>query len=320
MSRLTVLVTSIYQPEHLAGLRASFPDVRFVQLTQDGAVPADGTKAEVLLRCYMSKPALRRVLTEAPGITWIHTCTAGFEQLLIPEIVERGLRVTRSANTQNVPMAEFVVGYLFLVSKRFPAQLRSQAKHEWHPPDPDELGGKTIGIVGAGAVGVEVARRCAALGMRVIGTKRTPAPLPHFDRVMPPDGVPALLAESDFVLLAVPLTVETQGMIAEAQLRMMKPTAWLINVARGALIVEADLIRALRERWIAGACLDAFVQEPLPPESPLWDLDSLILTPHSSYSSPLGMPRGLEEFNANLRRYLNGQPLANPLKDPVLGY
>lgn len=320
MSRLTVLVTSIYQPEHLAGLRASFPDVRFVQLSQDGAVPADGTDADVLLRCYMSKPALRRVLTEAPRIKWIHTCTAGFDQLLIPEIVERGLRVTRSANTQNVPMAEFVIGYLFLVSKRFPELLRSQAKREWRPPDPDELGGKTIGIVGAGAVGVEVARRCAALSMRVIGTKRTPAPLPYFERVLPPGGLPELLAESDFVLLAVPLTSETQGMMAETQFRMMKPTAWLINIARGALIVEADLIRALRERRIAGACLDAFAQEPLPPESPLWDLDNLILTPHSSYRSPLGMARGMEEFKANLRRYLNSEPLANPLKDPVLGY
>lgn len=320
MSRLTVLVTSIYEPEHLAGLRAAFPDVRFAQLTQDGAVPPDATDATVLLRCYMSKPALRRTLSEAPRIKWIHTCTAGFDQLLIPEIVERGLRVTRSANTQNIPMAEFVIGYLFLVSKRFPELLRSQAKREWRPPDPDELGGKTIGIVGAGAVGIEVARRCAALDMRVIGTKRTPAPLPHFERVMPPGGLPELLAESDFVLLAVPLTSETQGMMAETQFRMMKPTAWLINIARGALIVEADLIRALRERWIAGACLDAFVQEPLPPASPLWDLDNLILTPHSSYRSPLGLPRGLEEFKANLRRYMTGEPLANPLKDPVLGY
>lgn len=320
MSRLTVLVTSIYQPEHLAALRASFPDVRFTQLTQDGAVPADATAAEVLLRCYMSKPALRRALTEAPGIKWIHTCTAGFDQLLIPEIVERGLRVTRSAQTQNIPMAEFVIGYLFLVSKRFPDILRSQARHLWQPPDPDELGGKTIGIVGAGAVGVEVARRCAALGMRVIGTKRSPGPLPHFERVATPDGLPALLAESDYVLLSVPLTSETQGMIGEPQLHMMKPTAWLINIARGALIVEADLVRALRERRIAGACLDAFVHEPLPADSPLWDLDNLILTPHSSYRSPHGMTRGLEEFEANLRRYLNGEPLANPLKDPVLGY
>lgn len=319
-SGLTVLVTSIYQREHLDALRAAFPYVRFVQLPQEGPVPQAGEPAEALLRCYMAKPMLKRVLADAPGIKWIHTCTAGFDQLLIPEIIQRGLIVTRSAHTQDIPMAEFVLAYIFVVSKRFPELLRAQAAHEWRPPDPEELGGKTVGIVGAGAIGGEVARRCAALGMHVIGTKRTPESLPHFDQVLPPGRLPELLAQSDFVVMATPLTTETRGMIGETELRMMKPTAYLINVARGALIVEADLVRALREKWIAGACLDAFEREPLPSYSLLWSLDNVILTPHCSYRSPHSMARGLEEFKENLRRYVNGEPLLNRLKDAALGY
>jgi phosphoglycerate dehydrogenase-like enzyme len=315
-----VLLTSIYEPDHLNNLRQAFPNVGFIQLLQDGTISDGGANAEILLRCYMSKSALQRVLNGAPGIRWIHTCTAGFDQLLIPEIIERGLIVTRSSRTHNIPMAEFVVAYLFAVSKRLPQLLQAQAAHEWRPPDPDELGGKTIGIVGAGAIGAEVARRCAALGMRVVGIKRTPAPLAHFEQVLPPSELPALLAQSDFVVLATPLTTETRGMIGEVQLRQMKPTAYVINVARGALIVEADLIRALREEWIAGACLDAHEREPLPADSPLWDLPNAIVTPHCSYRSPYGMARGLDEFKENLRRYLSGEPLLNLLKDPTLGY
>lgn len=320
MPSLTVLLTNIFQPKHLATLRADYPDVAFVQLDAEGKMPPEGHDARVLFRCYMSKPDLQRVLREAPGIEWIHTCTAGFDQLLVPEISERGLIVTRSAGALNVPMAEFVLAYMLLVTKRFPGLFRAQAEHAWRPPDPDELGGKTVGIIGAGAIGVEVARRCAAMGMRVIGTKRTPTPLPYFDEVLGPDALMHVLEQSDFVLLACPLTSETRDMIGETELRAMKPDAYLLNIARGALIQEDVLIRALREGWIAGACLDAFVQEPLPPEHPFWDLENVVVTPHSSYRSPYSTDRAVEEFKANLRRFLEQAPLENQLKDLALGY
>jgi phosphoglycerate dehydrogenase-like enzyme len=320
LSRLTVLLTRLYEAEHLTRLRDGFPDVHFAQISADAVVPADGARAEVLVRCYMSKPQLKGVLAAAPELRWIHTCTAGFDQLLIPEVVDRGLLVTRSARTHNVAMAEFVLGYMLSLAKRFPAMLAAQAARTWQPPDPDDLAGKTVGIIGAGAIGSEVARRCRAFDMRVIGLKRTPVPLPGFDRVDPPNGLPRMLAESDFVLLACPLTSETRGMIAAPQFKMMKPTAYLLNIARGGLVADEDLIRALREGWIAGAALDAFTVEPLPPESPLWTLERAIITPHCSYRSPGGTWRGLEEFESNLRRYLAGERLENQLKDPVLGY
>jgi len=317
---LTVLVSHIYTAEQVEDLRTTFPETRFVQLNIEGAVPEEGRDAEAILRCTMRKGPLLRALAEAPGLKWIHTCTAGFDWLMVPELAERGLLVTRSGYSLNIAMSEFVVGYMFLMAKRFPEYLRSQASHRWESLEATELGGKTVGIVGAGAVGTEIARRCVALGMRVIGTKRTPEPQEFFEDMLPPSGLERLLRESDFLVLAAPLTPETQGMLGREQFAMMKPTAYLLNVARGALCVEDELIDALRNRIIAGACIDAFETEPLPADSPLWDIDNVVLTPHASYRSPLTMTRALEQFKTNLARYLKGEPLLHPLKDMALGY
>ncbi len=320
MGRLTVLLAATAAEYALERLAAEFPDVHFVGLPPDGSVSPDAADAEVLFRCAMSKPEMSKTIAGAPQLTWIHTCSAGFDQLLVPEIEALGLRVTRSAATHHIPISEWVLTFMLLVSKRFPDLIDAQRDHRWAPPDTEELTGKTVGIVGAGAIGTEVARRARPFGMRIIATKRTPAEHPLYDRVMAAEGLPSLLREADFVVLACPLTTETEGMIGEEQLRLMKPTAYLLNIARGRLIVEAELIRALEEGWIAGACLDAVAQEPLPPESPLWDAPNLVLTPHSSYRSPLFLERATAEFAANLRRYLAGELLENSLREPSLGY
>ena len=143
-------------------------------------------------------------------------------------------------------MGEFVIGYMFLMAKNFRHYLKAQAAHSWESIEQEEIGGKTVGIVGAGAVGQEVAKRAVALGMRVIGTKHTPEPQPNFEQVLPSSGLDVVLRESDFLLLAAPLTSETQGLLGREQFAMMKPTAYLINVARGAMCVEADMIEALK--------------------------------------------------------------------------
>ena len=320
MTEVTVLIAHKVPASHVAALRARFSGVRFVHLAEDGAAPEAGQDAEVLLRCAMPKDVLKRVVDNAPRLRWLHTCTAGFDWLMIPSVVERGLTISRSARAYNEPIAECVLAYILYVAKRLPHMLAAQADRRWAPIDPDELTGQTVGVVGAGSIGSEVAKRCQAFGMRTLGLKRTPAPVDFFDRVMPPDALPALLEQSDYVVLACPLTTETRGMLGAAQLRHMKPTAHLINIARGALLVEADFIQAMREGWIAGAYLDAFVQEPLPPDSPLWDLPNTVVTPHYSYRSPHGMDRIVEEFAANLARYLAGEPVHNQLGDPGLGY
>ena len=316
----TVLVAAAIGDEHRDRLEQEFPDMAFVALPKSGEVPSEAAGARILFRCSMSKDEMTRTIAGAPELEWIHTCSAGFDQLLVPEIEELNLKVTRSAATHHLPMSEWVIGFMLLVSKRFADLWVAQREHRWAPPDTEELAGKTVGIVGAGAIGTEVAIRARPFGMRIIATKRSPVDIDAYDQVMPPDRLPELLATSDFVVLATPLTTETEGMIGAEQLRQMKPSAYLINIARGKLVVEQDLIQALNEGWIAGACVDAFAQEPLPADSPLWDVERLVLTPHSSYRSPHMFRRATDEFVVNLHRFRAGEELLNRLREPKLGY
>jgi phosphoglycerate dehydrogenase-like enzyme len=315
-----VLVSNVFEPQHYEILHTKFPDVEFVKLPKDGTVPGHAADAEVVLRCAMWKPELSRTMQMAPDVKWVHTSTAGFDWALVPEVVERQVLVTRSAAAKAVPIAEYVIAFIFQMAKRLPALARAQWAHEWTRPETAEVRGATVGIIGAGAIGCEVARLCHHLGMRVIGTKRSPEPLPYFEKIVAADQLPVVLQEVDYVVLSCPLTPETQDLIGASELRMMRPDAYLINIARGGLVVEADLVQALKENWIAGACLDVFDEEPLPPESPLWDLEDLVLTPHASWGSPRAIDYVLEEFVDNLERYLAGKPLHNLPKNPELGY
>jgi phosphoglycerate dehydrogenase-like enzyme len=316
----TVLVTATYSEDLLAAMRERAPDFRFVQLPQSGEVPKDGRDARILLRCFMSKDQLRQTLRSAPDIEWIHTCTAGFDQLIVPEIVDLGLKVTRSAATTHIPISEWVMACILFMAKEFPLLIDAQSKRQWAEPNPQELHGSTIGILGAGAIGTEVARRAAAFGMHVIGTKRSPMPVECFDEVWSDSETERVLELADYVVVSCPLTEETRSLIGLEQLRKMKPTAYLVNIARGAIVVEEDLAVALREGALAGAALDVFTEEPLPSDSLLWDVPRLLVTPHSSFRSPASGERGLEEFLRNLARFTRGEPLENPLKDPTLGY
>lgn len=320
MDALTVLVAAAYQPHHLATLRENFADVKFVQLAKDGTVPADGRDATILLFLALTKPDLQRTLAGAPKIRWIHLSTAGFDWAMVPEVTERNITLTRSAEAKRDAVAELTIAFIFQMSKRLPMLQVAQAEHRWARPDPDFVRGKTVGIVGAGAIGAEVARLAHALGLRVIGTKRNPEPLPYFEKLLPPSALSQVLAASDFVVLACPLTAETRNLIGADQLRQMKPTSYLINIARGGIVVESDLVRALQEGWIAGACLDAFETEPLPASSPLWDAPNAILTPHCAYASPRNIDSVVEEFIVNLNHYRRNEPLRHLPKNLALGY
>ncbi|CAG0943468.1 partial Hydroxypyruvate reductase, partial [Anaerolineae bacterium] len=314
MKSLTVLVAHIYSPQHLACLRERFPDVTFVPIPKDGTIPAGAEDAQVLLFGGMRQPDASRALNGAPQVRWIHLSSAGFDWAIVPAVHERAIQLTRSAESKKQAVAEFVIGYLFMMEKRFPVLRQNQAAHVWSRPAPELLLGKTLGIVGAGAIGGEVARLATALGMRVIGTKRTPEPLPFFERVLGPDQTDELFTVSDYLALACPLTPETHGLVGSAHLRRMKKTAYLINVARGEVVVTLDLLIALQEKWIAGACLDVFEQEPLPPDSPLWEAPNTIITPHCAFASPRNLDGALEEFMANLDRFIRGSPLQHTPK------
>lgn len=267
------------------------------------------------------------ILSRAPRLRWVQLTSAGVDRLLGSDLARSPVLLTTASGIHAVPIGEYVLGAMIAFAKGFPRSLRRQALRRWEPYWADELYGRTVGIVGLGAIGGYVARLARALGMRVLATRRSTsrrspgqqAGLPDVDELLPPGELPYLLSQSDYVVIAVPLTPQTRGMIGEEELRSMKPTAVIVNIARGAVIDEGALVRALREGWIAGAALDVFRQEPLPPESELWELENIMVTPHIAGGSPRYMERAVELFCDNLRRYLSGQPLRN-LVDRERGY
>jgi phosphoglycerate dehydrogenase-like enzyme len=258
----------------------------------------------------------------APRLKWIQLTSAGADRLLGSGFIQQGVTVTTVSGLHATPIGEFILLSILMLAKKAPQYMRSQARHEWSRFMPRELYGSTVGIAGIGNIGAEAARLAKAFGCRVVATRRSatkPETAPYADEILPSSELPRLLRESDYVVLSMPLTHETRGMIGETELRMMKQTAALINIARGPVVVEEALIRALREGWIAGAALDVFEKEPLPSDSPLWDMENVIVSPHISGGTEIYNVRAVEIFAENLRRYLGGQPLRN-IVDPGRGY
>ena len=216
-------------------------------------------------------------------------------------------------------MPEHILAALFMISKQLAGIVLDQRESRWRRRVNPTLGGRTLGILGLGAIGAEVARKAAALEMRVIGTKRSPGPMSGLERVFGPDGTDTVLAESDFVLLLLPSTVETRGMMNASALARMKREAHLLNFARGDLVVDDDLVRAVRQRVIAGAVLDVFRVEPLPLEHAFWTTDGIVVLPHVGGLHPERDVFVAELFVENLRRFVEGRPLVQVV-DPIRGY
>jgi phosphoglycerate dehydrogenase-like enzyme len=267
------------------------------------------------------------IVSSAPLLRWLQLTSAGVDRLLDAPVVRSDVMVTTASGIHAVPISEYVIGAMLAFAKGFPRAMRAQGARAWRPYWPEELEQKTVGVLGMGAIGARTARLCKTFGMRVLAMRRSaPRRLvgeetgdPSVDEMLPPSELAWLLSESDYVVVAVPLTAETRGMIGEPRLRAMKPSAVIINIARGAIIDEQALVRALREGWIAGAALDVFQPEPLQAESELWGLDNVIVTPHISGGTPRYMERAVELFCDNLRRYLAGDPLRNVV-DASRGY
>jgi D-2-hydroxyacid dehydrogenase (NADP+) len=252
-----------------------------------------------------------------PKLRWFHSFSAGMDPVMSSEIAKLPILITNSSGIHSLTVAESVMGYILAWNRTLPFMLRKQREHVWAKGmtrDPVEAFGKTIGIVGAGSIGSEAAKRAKAFGMHTIGLRRHPAPTPHFDEVLSNACLDDLLSRSDYVVLATPLTPETHHLIGAAQLRKMKPEAFLINVARGAVVDQEALVCALRDGVIAGAALDVTDPEPLPPESPLWDMENVILTPHMSADAPILTRLAVDLFCENIGRYLSGQPLRNQMQ------
>src|SRR3990170_3323351 len=287
------------------------------QTVDGGGVVRQAENADVIVGWNVPREAVQ----QAKHLRWIHSTAAGVDQLLHPEVVQRDIIVTDSSGIHAEPITEHVLAVMLAFARRLPVATRNQMTHRWDRASVigEELWGKTVGILGLGSIGREVAARCQAFGMRVIGTKRTPAAVPHVDQVLPPAGLDEALRAADYLVIILPLTEQTRGLIGARELGLMKPTAYLINVARGAIVQEADLIAALRTGRLRGAGLDVFEREPLPQDSPLWEMEQVILTPHVSGAVPDYYDRALPLFCENLRRFLTGAPLLN-MVDKRHGY
>ena len=330
------ILSARVRPRDLERIQAAAPGSRIVNLSVEGLADGPVDDVEVLLRGWLVAEAFDRLLSRAPHLTWVHSATSGVERALTPAALARDVLVTNARGVFSRPIAEHVLLMILAISRHLPELLELQRERTWQPLEGRELRELTIGIVGYGSLGRSVASLASAFGARVIALRRRPtatdsaragAPddgdeFPYeatIDRVLGPDGLHELLSESDIVVLAAPLTAETEGMIDEAAIAAMKPESWLINVARGRLIDDTALLRALRDHRIGGAALDTFRDEPLPPSSPYWDLSNVILTPHTAWSSARVLDRSVELFCDNLVRFSRGEPLRNVV-DPAAGY
>lgn len=263
-----------------------------------------------------------QIMVRAPKLEWIQVISAGVDHLIDTDVWKSRVIISGVSGIHATPIGEFVMGLMLMFAKSTALSFKMMKTRKWKRYMPCTLRGKTVGIVGLGHIGKEVARISKAFGMKVIATRRStrrPGRARDVDLLLPRTHMRQMLSESDYVVLSVPLTADTQHIIGEQELQAMKPTAFLINIGRGTLIDEEALIHALEKKCIAGAGLDVTYTEPLPRKSRLWDFDNVILSPHISGGMEDYMLRATELFCSNLRRYLNGKKLLNVI-DRKRGY
>jgi len=277
---------------------------------------ADQMARTEALMAYTVPPGL---LPAMPKLRWAQAMTAGVDGwLALPDLPE-GLTLTCARGTHREAMPENIIGALLYVAKPYAAAVENQKQRRWVHSVAQPLTGKTLGILGLGAIGQDVARIAAALGMRVIGTRRRPAPMANVAEVLRAERTPEVLAQSDFLLLLLPATPETENFINAERLGMMKPSAWLFNFGRGHLIKDDDLIAAVKAKKIAGAMLDVFRQEPLPADHPFWTTEGIIVLPHIGGPHPQRDRFVARLFVENLGRFLDGK-LLKEVVDRKAGY
>jgi phosphoglycerate dehydrogenase-like enzyme len=292
-------------------------DVRYATSSQLAeAVPG----ADVLLVWDFRSSALADAWPAADALRWVHAASAGVNHVLTPEVVASDVVVTNSRGVFDEPMAEYVLGLALALAKDLPTTLSHQRERRWRHRETERLSDRRALVAGTGPIGRAIGRKLRAIGMTVTGLGRVARSTdPDLGEVLPMSSLSDVLPEADYVVLAAPLTDDTRGMIDAKALAAMKPTARLINVGRGPLVVQEDLVEALAARQIGGAALDVFVDEPLPTVSPLWHLPNVIVSPHMSGDVVGWRAELVALFVDNLSRYVDDQPLRNVV-DKARGY
>ena len=325
------ILVSIQQPvaqwqipaEGVEALRARFPHIQFLHAT------SPEQRAEGLAVCDAMYTWILKEeeLAQASKLRWVHTSAVAVETLCLPELFGRGIAVSNTRGVQAVPIAEHVLAVTLALAKQIPFVVENQQQARWAqnefigPRLPWLLKGRTLGLIGVGTIGSEIAKRAEAFGMRVIALRRRPAygTIGHVERVYGAADLDEFLAQSHVLVICAPLTPETHSMMGAKQFALLPPGAVVVNVGRAKIVDTDALMAALHSGHLAGASLDVFPQEPLPPEHPLWTTPNVILTPHTSGFRQGHWDEVIDLFGDNLDRFLRGEPLKFQVQ-PELGY
>ncbi|MCU6763191.1 Glycerate dehydrogenase [uncultured Roseburia sp.] len=309
------LTPMVITKEHIRKIQACITGRVYWCGSEDEAIER-GYDAEVLFLWGGSGPMPEQYCARSANLRWIQSFSAGVNPIMDGPISHLPVRLTNAKGIHGKTMALTTIGYMISFMRNSQELYRRQMKHIWDKKfdiQPLEAEGMTVGIIGAGAIGCEIAKLSKSLGMRVLGVKRTVTPLTYFDEVFSNEELDTVLAQSDFVIVVLPLTDETRHLFGREKFRIMKPTAVLINIARGPVVKEEDLIQALECGQIGGAALDTVEEEPLAKDSVLWDMENVIITPHCAADSRAYIDRAVHMFCENLRLYERGKPLINEI-------
>lgn len=319
------------QPLVLVLTNAEDPELRMLdgiphlRINSPADLSGEAMQAEVIFHWAGPRDLLRSVFLTCPAVRWVHSRSAGLDKSLFPELVQSPVPLTNGSGVFSQALGEFALAVILYFAKDFRRMLRNQQAGRWEQFLVDEIADQTVGIVGYGDIGRAVARRVHAMGMRVLALKRhAPAsPSTNLDpfiaRFFTPGELARLLAESDYVVVAAPLTPETRHMIGDAAFAVMKPNAVVINIGRGPVIDQAALVRALTQGRIKGAGLDVFEQEPIPAGDPIFKLENVLVSPHCADQTSTWLQHAMRFFLEQYQRFSTNQPLEN-IVDKHLGY
>jgi phosphoglycerate dehydrogenase-like enzyme len=314
MENLQVWIRLELPEDEMRSLKSAFPSVHFVN------GDAGQSNASDIAAVFTEEALPDDLVARMPKFRWLHVTRGGLNAYLTPAVKSRPIQLTGSKGIHGRSFTEFAIASIFALAKKLPECRDAQKQKKWHRVNTDEVAGKTLGIVGLGTIGSELALKAKALGMRVLATKRTPGAKPDYvDELGGPDFLPRMLPQADFLVLCLASIPSTADIIGEKELRSMKKSAYLINLTGGKAIDEKLLTRALKEMWIAGAALDAFAKQPLSQDSELWNLPNVMITARIAGAAAQKWDLVLPIFKDNLKRFLAGAKLRN-LVDKDLGY
>lgn len=316
MPNLNILVINNLAERHMKAIKSVAPNCNVI--TCDFEKAAEYIRDIDILVTWGTMD-IRPLFLAAPKLVWVHSLSAGVESLVFPEMKSSNTLLTNSKGIHGIPVSEHVFAMMLAFTRGLHLFIHQQAKHQWKRLNVDEIHGKTMGIVGLGSIGREIAKKAKGMGMNVVASKQTMTTELFVDELYPPEKLHELLSLSDFVVTALPLLEETKDLFTINEFAVMKPSAYFINIARGSIIKQDDLVAALEQGLIKGACLDVFEEEPLSATSPLWDMSNVIITPHVAGLSPNYLDRAVKLFADNLSRFLQKKEMLNSI-DKLKGY